>query len=124
MKYTKDGGSNLSESEGLFSKISRERVTSNPDRRSGDGRLGLERRREREEVRLAQCSRWQGSMADGVEVAGARGTGARGHGSKNRGHRGVAGVLANPSRPRTGPVDAVGAVAAMAGEQELTGARE
>ena len=61
-------------------------------------------------------------MDGGVEVAGARGTGARGHGSKNRGHRGVAEVLANSTRPRTGPVDAVGAVATMAGEQELIGA--
>ena len=42
------------------------------------------------------------------------GTWPTGHGSKNRRHREMEGVLANPPRPRTRPVDAVGTVAAMA----------
>ena len=50
--------------------------------------------------------------------------GPTGHGSKNRGHQGVAEVKGDSPRPRTGSEDAAGAVAAMAGEQELTGAHE
>ena len=39
--YVRDGGFNSSETEGLFSKVTRERVSSNRGRRSGDGRIGL-----------------------------------------------------------------------------------
>ena len=63
-------------------------------------------------------------MASGKEHAAMHGSVATGHGSKNRGHRGIAGVHATSSRPRTGPVDVVGEVAAMAGGKELHGALE
>ena len=39
--YARDDGFNSSKTEGLFSKFTRERVSSNPGRRSGDGRLEL-----------------------------------------------------------------------------------
>ena len=47
--YARDGGFNLVKTGGLFSKFTCERVTSNPGRRSRDGRLELnlgERERE------------------------------------------------------------------------------
>ena len=62
-------------------------------------------------------------MAGGKEVTGAHGLGSTGYGSKNRGHRGKEGVRANSPRPRTGSEVAVGTVAAMAGDKEVTDAR-
>ena len=58
------------------------------------------------------------------EVTDALGTGPIGLGLLIREHQGIEGVKGNPPRPKTAPEDTVGAVAAMAGGVELTGARE
>jgi len=110
--------------EGLFSKILRERVTSNLDRRSGDGRLwwlGEER-----EERPAGNSDGRGGLAmnGGEKVTGERENKAYGHGVPNRRHRGREGSAANSPRPRRRPEDADRAAVAMAGGVEFFGTCE
>jgi len=61
-------------------------------------------------------------MADDKNLAGARETRPRSLGFRIREHRGIEGVKETSARPRMGPVDVVGAVAAMAGGKELHGA--
>ena len=58
------------------------------------------------------------------EQAGACGTRPTGHGSKNQGHREMAGVKETLSRPIRRLEDVAEVVVAMAGGQELSGARE
>ena len=54
-------------------------------------------------------------MADGKDLAGARETRPRSLSFHILEHRGIEGVKETSARPRMGPVDAVGAVVAMAG---------
>ena len=61
-------------------------------------------------------------MAGGEEHAGERETRHSGLGLHIREHRGLEGEKETSARPRMGPVDVVGAVAAMAGGKELHGA--
>ena len=54
-------------------------------------------------------------MADGKDLAGAWKTRPRSLGFRILEHRGIEGVTETSARPRMGPMDAVGAVVAMAG---------
>ena len=63
-------------------------------------------------------------MASNVELAGAQETRPRSLGLRIQEHRGIEGVKETSARPRMGPVDAVGAVAAMAGGKKLHGAAD
>ena len=70
------------------------------------------------ERRRRQSEQWPdggAAMADGKDLAGARETRPRSLGFRIREHRGIEGVKETSARPRMGPVDAVGAVVAMAG---------
>ena len=60
-------------------------------------------------------------MADGKNLAGARETRPRSLGLRIREHRGIERVKETSARPRMGPVDAFGAVAAMASGKKLHG---
>ena len=60
-------------------------------------------------------------MADGKNLAGAWETRPRSLDLRIREHRGIVGVKETSARPRMGPVDAVGAVAAMVGGKKLHG---
>ena len=63
-------------------------------------------------------------MAGGEEVIGERETRTLGHGSTNRGSRGREEMKATSPRPRKRLEDAVSGVVAMAGGEEVVGARE
>ena len=61
------------ETRGLFSKVTREGVTSNPGHRSRDGRLGSALGKEEKGGPAGTVTPAASSMAGGVEVTGARG---------------------------------------------------
>ena len=71
--YARDGWFNLVKTGGLFSKFTCERVTSNPRRKSGDGRLGSVLGKEEKGGPAGIVTPATSSMAGGVEVTGARG---------------------------------------------------
>ena len=98
-KRTKDGGFYLAELEGLFSKITRERVSAYVSRWIKNGRLGLDQGEKRRSPVGHSSSHGGSAMAGGKEHAGEHGTVATGHGSKNRGHRESEGVKGSSDRP-------------------------
>ena len=83
----------------------------------GSDKRGKERREHRPEQWLGGGA----AIADGKNLADARETRPRGLGLHIREHQGLEGEKETSARPRMGPVDAFGAVAAMASGKKLHG---
>jgi len=120
-----DGGSNLLRAEGLFRNLTREGVLAYVSRWIKNGRLGLERGRERKGGTGRNSGvRGGTAMAGGKEVTGERVTWPTGLGLRIQEHRMREGVRANSPRLRERPEERAEAAVAMVGDAELLGAHE